>query len=249
MTTRAVSSAAHAGRDRRAPSRRVALLLPLALAVVVAAVLVVADLARSGGPAAPDTSHLQYVGVARRELAGLRSQGISLGSASAPVVIQEFGDLRCPVCREFDAQTLPDVVTRLVRTGQVRLEYHHWPILGSNSVYAGQAAYAAAQQNRLLLYAQIVYFNQGDEQQSWFTPTVARAVAAAAGLDLSRFDHDLADTAAADRATAAANATAQRNGFTGTPSFHITGPGGVRNLTGSLPGYDAIAKVVQQVAR
>lgn len=246
MTTRAASGTTP--RRGHVPSRRVSLLLPLALAVAVAAALVVVDLAQSGGPGRPDTSHLQYVGVARHEVGGLRSRGISLGSATAPVVLQEFGDLRCPVCREFDAQTLPDVITRLVRTGRVRLEYHHWPILGPNSAYAGRAAYAAARQGRLWLYAQIVYFNQGDEQQAWFDQGVARAVAAAAGLDLARFDHDLADTAAAARSAAATNATALRYGFTGTPSFHVAGPRGTRNLTGGLPGYQAIARAVQQVA-
>src|SRR3954453_9351144 len=120
------------------PRRRrlLLLLLPIALIALAGAALVGVHYATDSGSSKPDSSSLRYVDLARSELAGVPSNGNTLGTAGAPVTIEEYGDLRCPVCRDFDANVIPDVVQKLVRTGKARLVYHHWPILGQNSVYA-----------------------------------------------------------------------------------------------------------------
>jgi protein-disulfide isomerase len=222
--------------------------VPLALIALAGAALVGVHYAANGSTPGPDISNLRFVDLARTELAGVPSNGNTLGSPAAPVTITEYGDLRCPVCREFDASIVPDVVTRLVKTGQARLVYRHWPILGPNSVYASRAAYAAQQQGRLWLYAQVVYFNQGDERDAWFDQGFARAVASAANLDMARFDADFDQTAKIDAQTQATDSEATKLGLQGTPSLRIAGTGGQPiTITGSVPTDTQIAQAVQKV--
>ena len=76
------------------------------------------------------------------------------------------------------------------------------------------------QQNKLWLYATIVYYNQGNEQDNWFDDAFARSVAMAAGLDLQKFDADR-KSAAADQMISTVEADAQAHGLTGTPSIGV----------------------------
>ena len=101
-----------------------------------------------------------------------------------------------PVCKEWDAAEAPDVIAGVVKPGQAKLDLRLWAILGPNSEAAHRAGYAAMQQNKLWLYATIVYYNQGNEQQNWFDDAFARSVAMAAGLDLKQFDADRKSDAA-----------------------------------------------------
>ena len=112
------------------------------------------------------------------------------------MTITEYGDLRCPICKTFDNDVVPQVISDIVRPGTAKLQYKTWPILGPNSVDAAKAAYAARQQNALWRYAALTYLNQGDENVEWFTPAVARSHREGVGLDVARFDKDRASAAA-----------------------------------------------------
>jgi protein-disulfide isomerase len=243
----------HALRRRTAPNRsssgrRRLLLVPLLVAVTVAAAGIGISLATSGGSGKPDTSNLRFVPDATAMFAGLPSHGNVVGYADAPVTIHEYADLRCPVCREWDTNVLPDVVDSLVRTHQARLALEVWPILGESSQYAARAAYAAAKQDRGWVYAEIAFMNQGDEQVDWFDRGFARASASAAGLDLAAFDHDLADTAGSDSAIARVDGAARAAGFQGTPSIVAEGPAGRVDLSRSgVPDLRAVTDAVSQV--
>ena len=225
-------------------NRRLILIgIPLiALAVVGALVL---SQRGSGASSTAGPVVLQDVAAVTSHIDGVPEKLGVLGYDNAPVTINEYGDLRCPVCREFDLQTIPDVVTNLVKTHKAKLAFHHWAILGPNSIDAGKAAFAARQQNRLWAFALITYANQGDETKDWFTDAFAHAAADAAGLDRATFD---ADRASGD-ATAylsAVDADAVGRGFTGTPTIVVEGPTGQKVLD-SVPSASAIADAVKAV--
>jgi protein-disulfide isomerase len=221
---------------------------PLLAIVALAGAAIAIHLATSSGPGNPDVSNLDYVSHAKAEFAGIPSKANVVGYASAPVTIEEFGDLRCPVCREFDSSVIPTVLQKLVRTRKAKLLYRHWPILGANSVYANRAAYAAEQQNRLWEFALVTYYNQGDETTSWFTRPFARAVAFSIGLDMARFDKDFDDTSASTAQVDAVNKAAIARQFTGTPSVLVIGPKKTVDLGGITPAYSDIAKAVARVS-
>ena len=104
-------------------------------------------------------------------LAGIPQSGIYLGSPSAPVRLVEFADLQCPFCREYTLQTLPQLVQDYVRSGKVRMEFRDLAFLGKDSVTAGRHAAAAGEQNKLWNFIDVFYFNQGEENSGYVTPS------------------------------------------------------------------------------
>ena len=211
--------------------------------VAVGALIAVQQLGGKGTTVAANAAALQNVALAKQELAGIPETKGVLGSPSAPATITMYGDLRCPVCREWDAQEAPDVVANLVRPGKAKLDLRLWAILGPNSEAAHRAGYAAMQQNKLWLYATIVYDNQGDEQTSWFTDSFGRAVAQAAGLDLKKFDADR-KSAAADQMIQEVDAEARAQGFTGTPTIGVAKSGGTPSYFNGVPTAEDVAQAV-----
>jgi protein-disulfide isomerase len=237
-----------ASKPRRSNRRLLAIGSPIVAIAIFAGVIIAVHLTTSSGTRSPDISNLSFVSNAKSEFAGIPSNGNVVGYPNAPVTVQEFGDLRCPVCREFDSSVIPDVLQKLVRTHKAKLLYRHWPILGPNSEYANRAAYAAQQQNKLWEYALVVYYNQGDEQQNWFTKAFAQAVAASIGLDLTKFGKDFDNTSASSAQIAAVNSAAAAHQFTGTPSILVTKGTKSDDLGGLTPTYSDIAKAVAKVA-
>jgi protein-disulfide isomerase len=225
------------------PARKnhVLIIAAVAAALLAAVGLVVVQQLTSGSGKV-DATNLQYVDVAQQQFAGLPSNGGVVGYADAPVRIVEYGDLRCPKCRAFDAQVMPDVITNLVRTHKAKIDFRVWSILGPNSDVAARAAYAASKQNRLWLFATITYFNQGDETVDWFDDATARALATAAGMNVAQFDRDRASSAAS-AAVKSVDTDARGRGLSGTPSVFVVGPKGSKLLDG-VPTYETIAAAV-----
>jgi protein-disulfide isomerase len=240
---------ARARKPRRSNRRLLAIGAPIAAIAVFAAIVIAVHFATSSSSSNKvDISNLQFVSTAKAEFAGIPSKGNTVGYANAPVTVQEFGDLRCPVCREFDSTVIPDVLSKLVRTHKVKLVYTHWPILGPNSVYANRAAYAAERQNKLWEYSLVVYYNQGNEQQNWFTKAFARAVASSIGLNMTQFEQDFDNASASASQIASVNAAATAHQFQGTPSVIVKSARSSVDLGGATPTYSDIAKAVAKVA-
>ncbi len=71
------------------------------------------------------------------------------GPADAPIVIRDFSDFSCPACRRFVADVLPRIEAELLPRGDVRIEYHHFPLIGSfpNSFRAAEMSECVADAN------------------------------------------------------------------------------------------------------
>ena len=71
------------------------------------------------------------------------------GPADAPIVIRDFSDFSCPACRRFVADVLPALEAALLVRGDVRIEYHHFPLIGSfpNSARAAEVSECVADAN------------------------------------------------------------------------------------------------------
>jgi protein-disulfide isomerase len=66
----------------------------------------------------------------------------SLGPHDARYVVREFSDFQCPFCANFARRAMPLIEERLLERGDVRFEYHHFP-LDSIHPNATRAALAA----------------------------------------------------------------------------------------------------------
>ena len=94
-------------------------------------------------------------------LAPIKSEGYVIGSASAPLEVTEFGDFECPQCGRFATLTEPDVRTRLVNTGTIRMRYIDYPLdMHPNTWNASRAAACADEQGKFWEMHDAIYANQ-----------------------------------------------------------------------------------------
>jgi protein-disulfide isomerase len=191
-----------------------------AAAVVVVVAIVVSTSGGSGKSTKPPARSAPATGAAAADalFAGIPQKGSVLGSPTAPVTLQEFADLQCPICQAYTLDSMPTLVRDYVRAGKVRMVFHQLPILGPDSQRAAQVAAGAAQQNRLWNFADLFYRNQGTENTGYVTPAFLAKITAGSGVKgpqaLSQ-----PPSAAAKALLAADQAMANRYGFDATPSF------------------------------
>jgi protein-disulfide isomerase len=200
-----------------------------------AAVLVVVAIVVSGGssdkaksrPAAAQkaTGAIPGQKESAEMLAGIPQTGLYLGNPAAPVRVVEFADLQCPFCREYSLQVLPQLVQDYVRSGKVRMEFRTLSFLGKDSVTAGRAAAAAAQQDKLWNFVDVFYFNQGEENSGYVTPSFLHRIEKAAGVDPAKADAFAASPASL-KPLKAANALADQFSVQSTPTILVGKRGG-----------------------
>jgi protein-disulfide isomerase len=224
-----------AERAQAAAAQRRRRLITLGGVLAAAAVVVVVAILVSGGggdnasdrPQAAQTSSGAIPGQkeSAEMLAGIPQKGIYLGKADAPVRLVEFADLQCPICREYSLQSLPQLVQDYVRTGKVRMEFRNLSFLGPDSITAGRAAAAAAQQNKLWNFADVFYFNQGEENSGYVTQEFIDRINKAAGVDSAEADA-FAKSDASQEPLGAANTMANQLGVNATPTILVGKRGG-----------------------
>ncbi len=200
----------------------------LAVAVAVAVVLVVvvggggsssSKVPKGGEPAPGGAEAFQLLG-------GIPQSGFNLGSTKAPLTLVEFADLQCPVCKQYTTDVFPTLVRQYVRTGKLRMQLRLQSFIGPDSVKAGKAVAAAAQQDAGWTFADIFYANQGTENSGYVTDDFLRSIAAATpGLDVSQLFKAIGSPASA-QALKTGEQEFNARGFTGTPSFLIGKTGG-----------------------
>jgi protein-disulfide isomerase len=122
-------------------------------------------------------------------------------------------------------QTLPQLVQDYVRSGKVRMEFRDLAFLGKDSVTAGRHAAAAGEQDKLWNFIDVFYFNQGEENSGYVTPSFLHTIDKAAGVDSAK-----ADAFAASPASLApikqANTMGDQLGVQSTPTVLVGKRGG-----------------------
>ncbi|TMK98247.1 MAG: hypothetical protein E6G34_11380 [Actinobacteria bacterium] len=169
------------------------------------------------------------VNAVSRLIGGIPQSGNTLGRHNAPVTMQYFGDLECPVCKSFDEGALPTLIQSYVRAGTLRIEFRSLETATREpETFRTQqvAALAAGKQNKMWQYIELFYHQQGVEDSGYVTESYLRELARQVpGLDLNAWEAARSDAALASSITTDAQA-ANNSGFTGTPSFLIGKTGG-----------------------
>jgi protein-disulfide isomerase len=159
------------------------------------------------------------------------------GEMNAPVTLVEFGDFNCGYCARWAKETLPQIDEKYIQTGQVRMAYVHYPILGADSMTAAQATECAAEQDSFWDYHNLLYANQG----IGFTPANLAKLAGELGLDTSIFEtclENFTDMTSLENDVR----LAQIMGVRGTPAFLINGV----PLAGAYP-YEEFERIIEGV--
>lgn len=196
------------------------------ITALIAIAAITALIAISQGGESGGDSRIEGAAEVEAHLSGIPQQGASLGRPDAPVTVVEFGDLQCPVCRDYSTGVVAELIEGPVREGRARLEFRNWAIVGEQSEQAAAAAFAAGRQDRLWSFTELFYRNQGFENSGYVTAEFLRAIAEGAGVpNLARWERERG--LGRWRKELAANARqADAHGFTGTPSFLVLGPDG-----------------------
>lgn len=201
---------------------RTQLLAVIASAAAIAAALVAASQlgARDAPEAAPARAGL---------FTGIPQDGLTLGRDDAPVTLVEYADLQCPYCAQWSLQTLPVLVDRYVRPGDLRIVFRGLSFVGPDSETALRTAVAASREGRLWDVVHGLYGRQGPENAGWVSDDVLDEVAAEAGLDGSALEQRRGESWV-DSHLEASRALAEAAGVQGTPSFQVGRTGGPLEL-------------------
>lgn len=129
-------------------------------------------------------------------LAGVRQAGDSLGSPAAPVTLQFFGDLEDSTSRAFAVADMPYLISRWVRSSQLRVEYRAQETVTSQpSVFMSQqaSALAAGAQDKGWYYIELFYRepSEGEGEAGYVASAHLDQIAEQVpGLNLARWQKD-----------------------------------------------------------
>jgi protein-disulfide isomerase len=234
------------------------------IGAAVIALIVVIVASSSGGKGHGITlSHKQKqsaVATVDQTLAGIPQSGNVLGKASAPVTITEYGDLVCPICKEFALTTEPQIITALVRTGKAKLVYKAFDTASS---YANQsmfvntqvAAKSAGLQGKEWNYVLLTYEEQPDtvngtdaEKVAYVTTTYLQNLAQQIkGLNTIKWQANMSNRTLINAVTTDGNdGNSLGVNKIGTPDVFVNGPNGQQNPTG-IPSLAAMESAVAAV--
>jgi protein-disulfide isomerase len=210
--------------------RRKRLILLGSVAAVVVVIIAVILVATSGGSSTklPTTGEHgkppQAVEKVKKEIGGIPQDGNTLGSPTAPVTMQYFGDLECPICKDFTLGALPTLIQKYVRTGKMKIEYRNLETATREpETFKTQqsAALAAGKQKKGWYYIELFYNQQGEEDTGYVTEKYLQTLAQQTpGLNLATWTSDRNAPEFTNTITSDAQA-ANNSGFNGTPSFLI----------------------------
>jgi protein-disulfide isomerase len=116
----------------------------------------------------------------------IKGGGHFRGPANASVTLVEFGDYQCPSCGAYHP-LVKEVLNRYPQ--QVRLEYHHFPLITvhPNTMLASQAVEAAGDQGKFWEMHDAVFEHQNDWAGSPNPEPVFITLATGLGLDINKF--------------------------------------------------------------
>lgn len=253
-----------AAQARAQRTRRMQMLGGVLVAVIVAVVVVVIVSASANKPT-PKITNVKATNSAAQQvntlLKGIPQSGTTLGDPHAKVTVTEYGDLQCPICKDFSGGAEVKLIQNEVRSGKVKLVYKSFetasrdPNAAPNAWPAQQtAAYAAGAQHKAWNYILLFYREQQTENTPYVTPSFLTSLAKAIpGLNVKTWNTDRQNPKYAEQVISQ-NKFASTMPFQGGPSTAGTpaliassGSKQTTAIAGDLP-YSSVQKLIKQVS-
>ena len=247
------------GRGPRQASPRALAIGGGIVAVVVIAIVLGVVLGRGNGSNSPSSvlGGLGSVGNANSPVAlqgapdanalfnRIPQKGIVLGNPGAPVKMEMFIDVQCPICRDYEVSNLPEIVQKYVKTGKVQLHVQPWAFIGPQSTSGRLGVIAASFQNKSLEYAKVLYDNQQTENTGWLTNReMAMIAASVTGLNLHRWWSDV-NSSQAKAIASQVDSLATKANVQGTPTV-LVGPANGKLHDIIQPGLAPTLQITEQ---
>ena len=244
---------AQAEKARR--TRRLQMLAGVVLAAV--AVVAVAIAISSSGSSTPKATPAAFKSAASKvgsQLSGIPQSGVTLGSPSAKVTVTEYGDLQCPICRDFAQGAEAQLISGEVKAGKAKIVYKSLETATGNSpnpnIFGTQqaAAYAAGGQAKAWNYILTFYDSQGQEGTAYVNSNFLNGIAQSIpGLNYSTWK------------TASTNPTytqqvqsdqqqAAGHGYNSTPTVVVSGPKGQAQPIVGKTDYGTLQSAIKSVS-
>jgi protein-disulfide isomerase len=229
------------------PRRRPRLigLLVLALCVGLLGFAIVSLSVGSGGE--KDEVRISGAEEVQSLVGGIPQDGARLGSSDAPVSIQVFNDLSCDPCSDWNREVIVPLIQGPVRSGDVELIYHNFPMTESGFFLGAYAAVAAAKQDYEWQFVQLFFDNQevakthGADQD--FLNAIARGVGVV-NFNVEQWQNDMKDSSIQDTLDADEKITADRR-LPAEPAVVVGGPNGTKQLIQSPSLADVQAAIAE----
>ncbi len=238
-------------RQRR--QRRMRTLLGIIVgAAAVVAVIVAISIGGSGGSGGLQTgaASAKTIASVQNLLSGIPQSGATLGNRTAPVTMTYYGDLECPICRDFTLSSFPQLVSKDVRDGKVKVVYKAFQTATpSQQTFLTQhvAALAAGAQSRFWDYVELFYRQQGQEGTGYVTEKFLTGLAhQVPGLSVSQWSSARNNPALASQVQSEVQAGTSQ-GVTGTPTLIFQGPRGTASPSAAVPSYSQLEASIKKV--
>ncbi len=178
----------------------------------------------------------------RQQTVTVDTAGKSKGDPAAPVVVEVWADFQCPACRAFASGPERRLEETLIASGRVRLVWHHFAFLGSESLWAAEAAECAAEQGRFWEYHDKLFTEQAGENRGTFSKANLKRFAAELGLHTDAF------SACLDQERYAAQVRGEteegrRKGVRATPTIFIND----QKVFEGVPTFDQLRRAIETV--
>ena len=190
---------------------------------------------------------IEGVGAVQRLLGGIQQDGAALGPPDAPVTVEVFNDVQCEPCADYELEVIEPLIAGSVRvSGDVRLEFHHFPMSRANFGLAAYGAVAAGLQDYEWQFIELFYRNQDEAKGGVVTQELLDQVAnGILNFNVEQWQRDI-DEDEVQETLDEDDMLAADGGFPAEPAVVVTGPGGTRELVQSPP-LEAINAAVAQV--
>jgi protein-disulfide isomerase len=251
---KAMEEAAAASAVRRTRMTQLGIVVSVVVVAIVVVLVATGGGSKKGIPASKHERN-SVVNEVTALVGGIPQKGNVLGSPTAPVSLQYFGDLECPICQKFTLGALPSIISKWVRTGKLKIEYRSLETATREpEVFKAQqvAAYAAGKQNKAWNFIETFYHEQGEEDSGYVTEKYIQNIASQVpGLNLAQWTTDRGNQELANEVTVTDAQAASNAGFDGTPSFLIGHTGGtmskVEYSNPEEPGFinEAVEKLLK----
>lgn len=226
------------------------------LGIVVGAAAIVAVIVAisigHGGSSGLQTGakRAQTVASVQNLLNGIPQSGAILGNPKAPVTMTYYGDLECPICRDFTLTSFPQLVSNDVRDGKVKVVYKAFQTATpSQQTFLTQqvAALAAGEQDRFWNYVELFYHQQGDEGTGYANESYLTGLAKQVpGLSVSKWNSDRNNAALTAQVQSEGQAGLSQ-GVKGTPTLIFHGPHGTNTPSAAIPSYSQLQAAIKSV--
>jgi len=152
----------------------------------------------------------------------------SLGSDDAPIKIVEFADFKCPACKHFGENIMPQLQKDFIDTGKVQLFFTNYLVISPDgdsktAAMAGEAVYQQKPEDFWKFY-EAVFAAQEDEKTNWATSDRLVQIAKDANIavDLDKLKKDIDDKTFAPQVDAD-EVIAGKLGVRSTPTLFMNG--------------------------